>query len=202
MLLPWLADDATGTEITFWLCALGGTLFFVLRVLLVLVAGLGSEGFDVDHDGHIDTHAHDGVDSDTAFKLISFNSISGFAMMFGWAGLTSYVQFALGPWISVVLAGLVGFLTMVLTAYMFKWAYKLTSDGADFNLEQLVGKTGQVYQRIPADGQGKIQIGHNDMLREVFAQSESGKDIESFATVEVRRVISPTVVSVQRVEEL
>lgn len=200
MLLPWLADDATGTEVAFWLCALGGTLFFLLRVMLVLVAGLGAEDFDADH-GDLDADGHGAADSEMAFKLISFNSISGFAMMFGWAGLTGYVQFELGVWVSTVIAVAVGGLTMVLTAYMFVWANKFTSGGADFRLNDLVGQNGQVYQRIPADGKGKIQITFNEMMREVHAQSEKGEDIESFESVQVVRVVNPTLISVQKISQ-
>ena len=98
MSLEFFAEADVLTKV-FWSCALGGTVFFTVRLILMLVGGDmdGSmDGIDGDMDG--DTH------SDAAFELISVNTLTAFIMMFGWAGLTAYKQFGLSVMVSTVIA--------------------------------------------------------------------------------------------------
>ncbi|MDR2034697.1 MAG: hypothetical protein LBP89_08745 [Helicobacteraceae bacterium] len=61
----------------FWIAALAGTLFFILRVALSIVGGFGDDMSD------------ELVATEGAFKLLTLNSIAGFIAMFGWAGLAT-----------------------------------------------------------------------------------------------------------------
>jgi hypothetical protein len=199
---PLLSENPSGAEFAFWICAIGGTFFFLLRIAFFIIGGMGSEDMD-GHDGHDGHDAHDHADShsDFAFKLVSINSLSSFVMMFGWSGLTAIKEYGLTDGVAIFIALLVGFVTMTITAYMFVWAMKFVSTGADFQIDQLIGKTAKVYQRIPAKGLGKIQISVNDLMREIDAESTSGVDIDSFTPVQVDKVIGTDRVSVSIISD-
>lgn len=196
----------TGTlENIFWFCAIGGTVFFVIRFGMLLLGashGDGGDFQDVDmHGGDLHGDGHDGSGSDAHFSVLSINSITAFIMMFGWAGLTSYKQFTLGVIASALIALIVGVLCMFFTAYLFQAARKLVSKGTVFKIEDSVGKKASVYQRIPEQGKGRINLsvpGSN--TRELDALSEDKKVIDSFKTVEIVKVVDHQTVSVREVD--
>lgn len=181
-------------EIAFWVCAIAGTTLFFLKSLLLIVGGM-------DHELDIDSNeiAQDGLDSsDAAFKLLSINSITGFFMMFGWVGLACYVQAELIPILSLFGGTIAGLITMYLTAKLFQGARHLISNGSQFIIENTVGKTGSVYQEIPENGSGKIQITVDGITREIDAISADNQSINSFTTIEVVSVLNPTTVAVKQ----
>ncbi len=191
----FLASDMLGK--VFWGCAIGGTLFFTLRVIMMIVGGdldeAGDSGDVGDADGLSDA-------SDMAFEVFSINSITAFVMMFGWAGLTAYMQYALPSFPSIIIAFIVGALAMLITAYLFQLAMKLVSRGAQFKLDSVIGMNVKVYQQIPATGSGKVQISvPGGMLREFDAVSEEKVLIESFKTATVVRVVDQSTVSVKEI---
>ena len=199
-----ILTNNTPLENVFWFCALVGTLFFVLRVIMMF---MGADG----GDGGSDFHGHGGdvggdlgdmghmSHSDVVFETISINSITAFIMMFGWTGLTCHKQFGMGTTISLVISLLIGILCMLITAYIFKLAKKLTSPGAEFDIKNTVGMNASVYQQIPAEGRGRININMPAMTRELDAVSEEKQEIASFNTVEVVRVVDNNTVSVKKV---
>lgn len=194
----FLASDMLGR--VFWGCAIGGTLFFLLRVIMMVVGGDlddAGDGGDVgdmgDADGFSDV-------SDVAFTMFSINSITAFVMMFGWAGLTTHVQYEVSSLRAVFIALMVGILAMLITAYLFQIAMKLVSRGAQFTIESVVGMNVKVYQQIPAHGLGKIHVSiPGGMTREVGAISEDKVLIESFKLATVVRVVDQNTVSVKEV---
>lgn len=198
-----LLQQVTSLEALFWFCALAGTVFFILRVVLMVIGGTLDTGGDVDlgPDAHMDMGhpGHAGTVSDTHFEFISINSITAFIMMFGWIGLTCHKQFLLNGGLSVIIGFLAGVGCMLITAYLFKLARKLVSKGSVFSVDQVVGKRGTVYQRISADGRGKINVELNDSTREIEAIAEDKQDIDSFQTVEVVRVVDQRTVAVKKI---
>jgi hypothetical protein len=198
---------ADGTEIIFWCFAIFGTVFFILRVLLMVLGGFGAEDLDsgdvdVDgdmHAGHeVEAHHSDRLTgSDTAFKLFSLHSITGFFMMLGWVGLACYKQFDLSITISAITAITAGVITMYVTAMFYKVMLGLASPGATFNIGDIVDKDVTVYLKIPGEGVGKVQFSDKGVSRIVEAVSEEKIDIDSFQTVRVVKVVSPRRVSVK-----
>lgn len=190
--------NADGTERAFWCFAVFGTVFFFLRVLMMVLGGFGAGDLD---DGDVDVDLHDHApgahhsdsltSSDVAFKIFSLHSITGFFMMFGWVGLACYKQYGLGVGASMGGAFVAGLFTMYVTAMMYKMMLGLASPGAMFNIEDMVGKDVTVYLKISADGVGKVQFSDKGLSRTIEAVSEEKKDIESFDTVRVVRVVSP-----------
>jgi hypothetical protein len=207
-------ENVYGMEAVYWICALGGSAFFVLRVMMSLVGGFGMGGdhdlsalphsVDLPHDVGSAAHAADQPDqygahgTETTFKVLSLTSVSAFIMMFGWIGLSGLNDFNFAGWISFILACVAGFITMLITAYLFKLAGKLTSEGARYDMQELVGKQAQVYHRIPVGGKGRIQITVNGLLREVDALGEPGDALESFTNVTVTRVVDRETVCVKK----
>lgn len=176
----------------FWIFALAGTIFFVLRTILIFI-GADVEGDMEGIDADMDTH------SDAAFDFISINTLTAFIMMFGWGGLTAYVQYKLSPTISILIGTVCGVATMFITAWIFASAKKLTSKGTVFKIEDTVGLNASVYQRIPASGTGKVNITlPGGILRELDAVSEDKVEIDSFKTVKVVNKIDNRTVSVRQ----
>ena len=120
-------------------------------------------------------------------------------MMFGWVGLACIKQLGYDHHIAMMFAILAGIVTMLLTALIFKGALMLVSPGTKFDIKQTVGLVGTVYQQIPHDGQGKIQLVVDGVTREILAQSSDHSMIESFKIVRVVEVLDHEVVVVKEI---
>lgn len=166
---------------------------------MTVIGGLSDEWVDGDHvdieHGGEDIHHQTG-----SFKLLTLHSLSGFFMMFGWVGLACTQQLQCNEYVAIGYALLAGFFTMMLTAFIFTWSRMLVSSGARFSIEQTVGLVGTVYQYIPGDGIGKIQVIVDGVTRELLARSCDGTDIESFLVVRIVSVLDYETVIVQKVE--
>jgi len=158
-------------ETIFWFCALSGSGLFIIQFLLNMM-GMDSEGEE-----------HSIQD----FKWLSKQAITGFLMMFGWSGLAARKEFALSLPISILIATVIGLITMLITAWIFHLARKLKSTGTVFKLEEAIGKEATIYQRIPKGGSGKISLSMQDMTREIDAISLNGEEIDSFSQVQIIR---------------
>ena len=169
----------------YWVCAILCTLFFVFRLFISFFLGL-------DSDLSLE------IDSDASFGMFSLTSLTGFGMLFGWGGLTASVQFGLSGGLSLVFALACGCIALVLTAFLGSIVMSLKSKGADFTLEKTIGKNGSVYQQIPANGTGKIQISSSGMLREIEATAD--EDLETGSLITVTSVLSATTVKVKKAE--
>ncbi len=184
------------TEMIFWTCGLAGSAFFVAKVMLSLVFGASDHAAHGPHDIHL----HDAQGTEDAFKYLSLFSISAFVMTFGWAGLAGIHQLEFGIPLATIFATAVGGTVMYLTVSFFRATKKLTSPGAQFSVDALVGMRGTVYQRIPGEGaKGVIHITVEGVLREVDAQSENDDVIDSFSNIEVVRVAEASTVVVKKI---
>jgi len=186
-------QNVSPLEMVFWWCALVGTIFFVVRLIILVLTG----GMDMDMDLH--PGSGDVGHPDSSFEVISLNTITAFVMMFGWIGLACLKQFNMEATAAVAGATGAGLLCMLTTAYFFKQAKKMASGGSAFCLDKTVGKKATVYQRIPEHGRGKITLSVGDMTHEIEAVSAEQKDIASFVTVEVVRVVDQRTVAVKQI---
>ena len=178
----------------FWISAVLGTTFFLLRVLMSLFGGgFGEDDIDVDVDSFEDGDAHHG---NGLFKFFTMHSVSGFLMMFGWAGLACSVQCTLSAGYSFLIALGCGLAMLITTVLIMRGALFFEGPGSVFSSKKTIGLIGTVYQRIPAHGQGKIHIVVNTSTRELLAQSYTKKDIESFTLIKVVKAIDHEVVEV------
>ena len=192
-MFPAIMNSGSPLETAFWMCAVGGTLFFVLKALLSVFTGIDG-GVDVHHEFDTTDVSHG---SDVAFKFFSLSSLTGFFMMFGWIGLAALVQYDTGEFVAMAAALSAGLVAMVMTSYLFKLSGKLVSQGDVFDVTSTVGLKATVYELIPATGLGRIQLVCNGMTRELEACSEQKKEIGSHKNVEIIRVIDGQTVSVR-----
>jgi hypothetical protein len=163
--------NAEPKEFLFWFCALSGSGMLLIQFLLSWLGALDSD---------------EGLES-AKFKWLSKQALSSFLMMFGWISLSCSREFALGGAASALVGLVAGALSAALLASLFKAAGKLRSSGTVFNIDDCIGKTALVYQRIPKEGSGKISLSLQDLTTEIEALSLDGEEIPSFTQVIVMK---------------
>ncbi|TAH34876.1 MAG: hypothetical protein EYC70_13800 [Planctomycetota bacterium] len=193
-----------GPALWFTVPALLGTMFFLVRLVLLALGG--------DHGdfgaGHVDAGGlvHGGMDSadpaghhadsGMAAQYLSVQGITAFFMGFGWAGLSAYAGFGwrLVPSFGVALAG--GVLMTLLVATLFRGVRRLEASGT-LNLDAAMGAAGEVYLTVPArgKGQGQVRVVLADRQRIVNAVSD-GSELPTRSRVRVVRVNTDNTVTV------
>lgn len=185
--------------------ALIGTLFFSLRLGLMLVGGAETgldADVDVDFDVDIDVDADvdvDHGDSSEAFKLLSLQSIAAFLMGFGWGGLGALRGAGWSLTMSGAFGVAVGAGMVWLLGKLLGFVYRLQSSG-NISIQQALDMEGTVYTSIPAYGQGKglIRLVIDDRERFYRAVSD-GEAVPSRERVRVVAVNDDNSVTVAQV---
>jgi hypothetical protein len=156
-----------GPAVWFGVPALLATTLFVLRMVLLLAGA--HHGGDFHHDvpdsgpadsgggHHADAKTSAADDAVGAFKVLSLQTITAFAMGFGWAGIAALNGFH-KPMVTCVLFGILGGVAMVwILALLLKAMHDLQASG-NISLESTIGLCGDVYANIPPKGQGTGQV--------------------------------------------
>lgn len=175
----------------FWNLAIFGTAAFIIRTILNFIGLGGDDHADVYHD--VDSASG----TEVSFKVISLTTVLAFIAAFGWCGLAATTEFGLSQAAATGIAFVIGIIVMIAVAYLFKSIVGLETHGIAYRIEDSVGKTATVYERIPSDGTGVIQVSFAGMLREIKARSADGADIASGQTVIVASVLNDSTVSVK-----
>ncbi len=188
--------------------ALIGTSLFVIRLVLML---LGAGG---DHDGGIELgHGADGTGAagaaggagdahshaSEAFKYLSIQSVSAFAMGFGWAGFAAKESLHWGFAASTGL-GIVGGLGMAaLLVTLLKSAMGLNASG-NIDMGKAVGAAGDVYVEIPPGQQGKVRLILQERARffTAVADDAASETLARHARVVVTRVNADGTLAVRK----
>jgi len=191
-------ESLTILEKVFFVCAAVGGILFMIRLLLQFI-GHDSDMFH-DVDGfHTDGLDADGdIDSDASFKLLTFQGLTSFFMMFGLVGLALMRQSKVGGLLAIVGGLAAGAAAVWIIAKLFTLMLKLQSSGTVDN-EGAVGAEGTVYLRIPANGTGKVQVRNRDRLREYDAVTEDEEDIQTGDRVRVVKIVSGNVMVVEKI---
>lgn len=181
------SSDVSGVTI-FWVSATLGTTLFLLRLSVSVFSGALFE-----NDAHLD---HQSQNYEYAvFKFLTVHSLSGFLMIFGWAGLACVVQFRMDAGYAFLMALLLGTIMFLVTALIMRSTSLLESHGDVFSTKKTVGLVGTVYQHIPANGFGKIHVVVNNVTRELVAHSQYVA-IESFKLIKIIKAIDYETVEV------
>lgn len=195
-------------QTAFLICAVVGGVIFILQLALSIM-GLGDmDGGDVDGGGDFDAdagadgHGADGADHDDSsmfFGLLSFRSLVAAVTFFGIGGLAADAA-VLPPWTSFGIALATGFASMWLVALMMQSLHKLRAEGT-VDIKGSVGKSAQVYLKIPADnnGVGKVTIEIQGRTVEFAARTPHNEEIATGANVTVLRVVDQETVEVMPV---
>jgi hypothetical protein len=173
----------------FWGCAVVASVIFLIQMVLTLI-GMDSSDVDVDFDGA------DTMDLGGGLNLFTIKNFMGFLVGFGWTGVCFYDTIT-SPILLIMAAVVVGCLFVGIFVVIYKQTKKLEHNGA-FNIADCVGKTVDVYLRIPGNksGKGKVQVSLNGAIHEFEAMTE-GNSIASGQKVQVLSVIDGSTVLVQ-----
>jgi hypothetical protein len=197
-----VADAIASAETLYWWMAVLGTVIFIVKLGLSFVGGSVLEHADIDPHALDAAGGGDPFDhgSSEAFTFFSLQSILAFFMGMGWIGLACLKQWDLGPGISFVGGGVFGLALMFLNAWLMFQVRRLNAEGR-VDLSTSVGRTGRVYLRIPARGEGAGQVEVSvSGRRKIIRAISNGPAIESFAEVVVLEVIDHRELVVQPVK--
>lgn len=178
------------TQQLFWGCAIVSSVIFLIQMILTLI-GIDSD-IDVggaDFDG--DTTDFGGL------SLFSIRSMINFFVGFGWAGVSFHGIIQSVPLLYVV-SVVVGIAFGSMWIVMRRKLARLEKNGA-YKIEDCVGKTCDVYLRIPArkSGAGKVQVSINGSIHELSAMTE-GEQLPTGAKVRVLALINGNTLLVEK----
>lgn len=170
----------------FWGCAIISSVVFAVQAILTLIGMDAHDAMDLDiADG-------DTMDVGGGLSLFSIRSLVNFFVGFGWAGV-SFANDISSKALLYFVAIVIGLAFAYAYVFMRRKLQKLESNGA-YKIADCVGKTADVYLRIPekGKGKGKIQISINGSIHELDAIS-NGEEIPTGAKVKVEAVEGSTV---------
>lgn len=188
----------------FIFCSFVGGTVLVIQTLLSVI-GFGDFGdADVDVDtgdvGDVDDNSvgHGHSSGFHVFKLISFRTMVAGIAFFGLAGWGTHVSTG-SSLLAIIVAMLAAVVAILIVYFLYRSMDSLRYQGNVSN-EKLVGATGSVYVRIPAQGKGvgKVLVTQQSRTMEYEALSV-GKELSTGTQITVIKVVSPTVVEVSEV---
>jgi hypothetical protein len=198
-----LLEQFVGLEKLFLVFAIAGTVLFAVRLILQFLGGgvhhdIGAPVDVVPTDvGTTDGGDVSGHDAYLSFKLLSFQGLTAFFMMFGWVGLAMMHQSGQGPLVSVVAAIGAGLVTVWIISWMFHWAGSFQSSG-NINVHNAVGQEGEIYLGIPPAGIGKVKVTVQERQRIYNAVSKDKTEIKTGQRVRVTEVTPQDVLIVEK----
>ena len=173
----------------FWGSAIISTVIMLIQTILSLI-GMSDLDLEAGVDG--------GLDDCSGADLFTIKNIVNFFVGFGWAGVSfrSYIESDL---LLVLISLLVGVCFVIIFIIIFKQLMKLESNSA-VGADACVGRTADVYLRVPANrsGKGKIQLSLNGAAREFDAVTDESEPIPSGAVVTVQEVVGKSLLLVKR----
>jgi len=170
----------SGLDIAFIFCASIGGFFVLLRIFLQFI------GIDHDVDMHMDSDICEmnHSDTDSGFKILSFQGLAAFLLMFGLVGFAISRQANVSNFVTIPAAVAAGLGSAFIIAYLFKLGMVLQSSG-NININSAIGCNGTVYLSIPSQGQGRITVNIKNRMVELDAVSNSEVEIPSGQIVKV-----------------
>lgn len=200
-------SDLTWIEIIYWgSTIIGGTLFVLRTILLLVGGGIGHDDFDTHFDGGIDVdhdisldadHTDSFADSDFSFKLLSMQGLTAFFMMFGLVGL-ALLKAKIAVAITMFGGGVAGSFAVWVISLIFVQMKRLQSDGT-LNIQNAIGQSGSVYLIIPTKGTGQVQVTVQGALRIFDAISTDGDIIETGKKIRVSGTIDNNTLVVENI---
>lgn len=156
-----------------------GTVGLVLMIFTVIQIAFGLD-FDSDVDIDLDS------DSDISnLKLVTFQGVGGFLLMFGVVGyIFDYCGYILPPLFAI----LSGFLTMWIVALLFKKFKKIDSSG-NVNIQSAVGKKATVYTTVNKTN-GRVKVVMDNGIETYYdAITNTNKEFKFNDVVNVVQVV-------------
>lgn len=167
----------------------------VATVLIILQGIMSLVGGDVDHDYDIsDMDGHMGH----SWGLLSIRGLFGYMLGLGWGGVIA-LRYGHGVFASTLIGSALGVAIGLSLGLLMRAMHSLRSEGT-INLENAIGQTGTVYQRIPAgrNGIGKVQIVVQGRLQTLEACTDATADLSPQRHVKVVQVVSGNTLLVEQ----
>ena len=180
----------------FALIALPSTLLIVIQTVLMLI-GIGGDG-GADADVDID----DGIEvPDDGLAIFSVRGVTSMLCITGWVAV-ALLETSLPQGVSIAIAIACGVATLIGMAYLMRAVYRLQSSG-NIDIENCVGKIGEVYIPIPStgNGSGKINLTVQEKFSEFTAITTSGEQLKTGAFVRVVAVSESGVLVVEPIDK-
>ena len=178
----------------FALIAIPSTVLIVIQTVLLLI------GIGADTDTDVDADLSDGIDiPDDGLALFSIRGILSMLCITGWVAV-ALLETSLPEWLSIAIAIACGIATLVGIAYLMRAIHKLQSSG-NIDIENCVGKIGEVYIPIPAsgNGSGKVNVTVQEKFSEFTAITTAGDQLKTGTFVRVVAVSESGVLVVEPV---
>jgi membrane protein implicated in regulation of membrane protease activity len=181
----------TGIQVVFAHCVLIGGILFIVRLILLFL-GMGDHGIDhssldptdIDHSDVDHNHAN----SDAAFKLLSFQGMMAFLLVFGLIGLAASKSSKMSDAFSCIIACFAGLLMVWLLNKMFKMFSRLQHAG-NINLANAVGQVATVYLTISPDQAGQVTVPIQGRMMTVSAIPFETTTFPTGTQVHVRAIV-------------
>lgn len=147
----------------FWFVAIPVSIIFVIQTIMTFLGTDAHNGDTPDFNGDL------GNVHDTPFQLFSFRNLVNFLIGFSWGGISLYKTIE-NPVLLIIAAFLVGGIFVALFFFIIRQMMKLAEDNS-FQIKDAVGKSAQVYIRIPGkkSGKGKVQVSVKGAVHELDA---------------------------------
>jgi len=180
----------------FALIALPSTLLIIIQTVLMLI-GIGGDG-GADADVDID----DGIEvPDDGLAIFSVRGVTSMLCITGWVAV-ALLETSLPQGVSIAIAIACGVATLIGMAYLMRAIYRLQSSG-NIDVENCVGKIGEVYIPIPStgNGSGKINLTVQEKFSEFTAITTSAEQLKTGAFVRVVAVSPSGVLVVEPIDK-
>lgn len=187
--MEWLSNLEPLLKV-YWIIAIVASLVFIIQAIMTFVGMDSSDGLSADVDGDVDIEG--------PFQLFSLRNMVNFFLGFGWAGVCFYEKISSPFWLTTI-ALIVGIVFVVLFFFIMKQIMRLAKDNT-FRMEEIVGKTADVYLMIPAgkQGKGKIQVSVRGAVHEIDAMTE-GEKIPTGGKARIDRLIDEQTALVSKI---
>jgi hypothetical protein len=202
----------------FTICAVIGVTVMLCQFALTLLGISDIDDFDVPEvhvdadvaafDGHVDAGHAGAGHADAAhhghhhgpnwlFGVISFRTVVAALAFFGLSGKAAQSAGLRPDWVPLVIALAAGWAAMYAVHWIMRTLFRMRSEGTA-RIEYSVGKTGDVYLRIPGNraGTGKITLNLQNRTMEYLAVT-AGEAIPTGANIVVVGVVGPDTVEVE-----
>jgi membrane protein implicated in regulation of membrane protease activity len=183
-------EALTAMQKIYWALALPFSLLLIVQLLATFIGA--DTDTEIEHGDH-----HDGGEGGE-FQIFTVKNFIMFFTIFGWTGLAA-LSSGMSNTMSVVVATVAGAISMVAMAAIFYFMSKLVASGT-MKMDNAVGKTGEVYLRIPAGktGVGKVNVTIQGSTRELDAMTSDLLDIPSGAMIRVVDLVNDRVLLVTK----
>ena len=191
------------------LCAaVPATVIMILQTVMIFIGMAGHSDVDMPDDNGIDgvfgSDSPDTVDmhvGDSGLRIFTVRGIVAFFAVGSWAGLSA-LSLSGSAAAAIITAFIAGSLALLLVAWFFRWAASLNENGS-LQMENAVGKVGEVYIKIPANmsGTGKVNVIIQGRLTEAEAMTDSDRPLKYGEPVEVVGMAVGNVLKVRPIQK-